>query len=66
MIIYTTLIYNRMNFVLFDLSSTFSYVFVKFALWWDLECEFLNTFMYVSTLVGVSLCVDQMYHAYSV
>lgn len=53
---HTIFVYDLMDFVLFDLSSTFSYVFG-----WELECEYIDTLMYASMLVGVSIYVDQVY-----
>lgn len=54
----TILICDRMTFVLFDPRYTFSYMLVKFSLGWDLTYKMLNVPIYVSTLFGVSLCVD--------
>lgn len=51
-----------MSSVLIDLGSTFSYVFVKFAIGWDLDCEYLDAFMHKFTLVGVFVSVDKVYH----
>lgn len=58
MLIGTILVYIHMNSVLFDLGFTFSYVSARFALGWDLTCEILNASMYVSTLVGLFMCID--------
>lgn len=35
---------------------------MKFSLCWDLDCEYLGTRIYVSTPVGVSICIDQVYY----
>ena len=62
----TILICDRMASVLFDPKSTFSYASVKFALGWDLNCEMLDLPIYLSTLVGVFFCVNQVYSAFYV
>lgn len=34
----------------------------KYTIGSDLDCKYLDTLIYVSTLVGVFVCVDQVYH----
>lgn len=55
-----------MDSTLFDPGSTFSYVFVKFFLGWDLYCQYLDTSMYLSMSLRVSLCVCHMYRMFNV
>lgn len=50
-IIGTIIICDPMASVLFNLASTFCYVSMKFSFGWDLDYEYLDTPMYVSTLV---------------
>lgn len=47
-----------MDSLLFDLDSTFSYMFVNFSMGWDLDWEYLDTPIYVSTQIGMYVCVD--------
>lgn len=63
MIIFTILFYDRMNFILFYPRSTFSYMSKKISSDWDLDSEMLDTSMYVSEPIRVSICVDQFYGA---
>lgn len=35
---------------------------VKLSFGWDLDCEYLDIFMCVTTLIGVSICIHQVYH----
>lgn len=55
----TNLFCDHMAFILFYLGSTFSFICMKFALGWDLDCEFLDIFVgffiYLSSLSGVSM-----------
>lgn len=51
----TILVYVYMAFILFDPSSTFSYSPVKLIIgweYWESDFEYLDTPMYVSTLIG--------------
>lgn len=43
--------------------STSPYLSMKFAIEWDLDYEYHDSPMYVSTPVRVFLCVGQVYHA---
>lgn len=54
---------DPMTSLLFDLGSIFSYVIRKFSLGWEIKYEFLDSSMCVSTLVGVLVCVYQVYRA---
>lgn len=54
---------DYMDFILFSLRSTFSYVSVKFTLGWYLRCELLNAPMYESTPIRVSMFVYLVYRA---
>lgn len=58
----TILVCDLMVFVLFDRYSTLSHESMKFAIGWDIDCEYLHTFMYMSKLIRVSMCADQIYH----
>ncbi|XP_070020533.1 uncharacterized protein [Nicotiana sylvestris] len=49
--------------VLFDPGSTYSYVSSLFAYFLDIPRESLGTPVYVSTLVGVFIAVDQIYRS---
>lgn len=48
----TIIFCDHMTFVLSNSGSDFSYVCVKFSFGWDLDCELLDTPMYMSTLLG--------------
>lgn len=61
MIIGTILVCDHISSVLFYLDFTFSYVSVKFIIGIDLDCEYLEALIYVSTLVKVFVCVDKVY-----
>lgn len=58
MVICTILIYDCIIVVLFNLGSIFSYISIRFSFGFDMVCEMLDTYMYMSTLVGVSIIVD--------
>lgn len=58
----TILFCDNMASVVFDPSFIFSCVFVEFAMGWGLDCKYLDTLVYISTLIWVSVCVDQDYH----
>ena len=52
-----------MTFVLFDPSSTFSYVSSSFATGLNLHCELLDMPIHVSTPVGESVIVEKVYRS---
>ena len=52
-----------MAFVLFDPSSTFSYVSSSFATGLNLHCELLDMPIRVSTPVGESIIVEKVYRS---
>ena len=45
------LVYEWMETFLFDHSSTYSFVFIKFSLGFDALCDLLDVFIQISTLV---------------
>lgn len=52
--------------ILFDPGSTFSYISIKGSLGLDLDCDTLNSLIYVSSLVGDSMVVTYVYHNCSI
>lgn len=54
-------------FLLFIISGVnYSYLFVKFVVGLNLACDVLDYLVYVSTLVGKTMVVTHVYHAYFV
>ncbi|XP_069151903.1 uncharacterized protein [Solanum lycopersicum] len=62
----TFLIFDYMASVLFDPGSTFSYVSSSFATGLDLYCDLLDMPIRVSTPVGESVIVDEVYSSFLV
>lgn len=54
-------IYFRFAFVLFNLRSTFSYMYAYFSLGFDSACEPLDVPIRVSTPIEDSIVVDRMH-----
>lgn len=59
-------IYFKFAFVLFNPGSTFSYVFIYFALVFNISCDPLDMPLCVSTLIGDYLVVDLVYQSFVV
>lgn len=57
----TILVYNQMTSVLFDSSSAYFYVSVKFVLSFNMICDTLDNCDHVSTLVGESVVLTHVY-----
>lgn len=66
MYIGTIIIFDQMATILFDLSSTYSYVSFKFSLGFDLVYDLLHSPIHVSTSIGDFLIVTHVYHTYSI
>lgn len=66
MIICTILVCDRMTTFLFDLGSTFSYVFTYFVVDLCMICESVDNHVHVSSLVGDFVIVATVYHSYEV
>lgn len=64
-IVGTILVYDQMDFILFYLGSSYSYVSIRFALVLILFFYVLESQVYVSTLIRDFLVVTHVYHAYS-
>ena len=62
-IISTILIYDRVDNVLFDPGSTYSYASVSFASKSDMVCDVLDVPIHASTPVGESNIVTHVYRA---
>ncbi|XP_070014130.1 uncharacterized protein [Nicotiana sylvestris] len=62
-IIGSVMVFHRDASVLFDPSSTYSYVLSYFNSYLDMSCDSLSTPIYVSMPIGDSIMVDQVYHA---
>lgn len=52
--------------VLFDLDSSFSYMFVNFVVGLDMACDLLNFPIHMSTPIRDFVVVDRIYHSYSI
>lgn len=63
MITSTVVVCDRMDKVLFDTGSTYSYVFVSFAFDLKRMCDILDAPVCLSNPVGKSFIVTHVYHA---
>ena len=62
-IICTIHVCDRMTNVLFDLGSTYSYVFVRFASNIEMLCDVIDTLIRVSIPIGESVLFTHVYRA---
>lgn len=56
-IIGTILVFDHIDYILFDPKSTLSYVLVKFSRGWDWTVKYLTLLLCVN-IVEVSICLD--------